>query len=138
MMQTRADEKNLVLKSVIPKELPPLKADRDKIKQVVLNLLSNAIEYNRPTGEVTLSAAAEAKEIKLVVSDTGPGIQETDLAHLFEKFYRAHATEKVTQGTGLGLAICKRIIEAHGGTIEVHSQIGLGTTFIVHIPLKAS
>jgi len=113
-----------------------LKADRDKIKQVIINLLSNAIKYNRPTGRITLSAEARPDELIIAVSDTGSGIRPLDLSHLFEKFYRARSAERITQGTGLGLAISKRIVEAHSGQIEVQSQVGEGTTFRVHLPLK--
>jgi signal transduction histidine kinase len=118
--------------------LPELNADKDKIKQVILNLLSNAIKYNYPQGRVELSARAGEAEIIIAVSDTGPGISEENLKHLFEKFYRVPGTEKLAVGTGLGLSICKRVVETHGGKIEVQSQVGKGTAFIVHLPLISS
>ncbi|HLE13301.1 MAG TPA: GAF domain-containing sensor histidine kinase [Anaerolineales bacterium] len=138
MEATRAAENKIRLRLEIPLDLPQLKADRDKIKQVLLNLLSNAIKYNCQHGEVLLRAEAGPKQITIEVSDTGPGMRESDLAHLFEKFFRAHATEGYAQGTGLGLVICKRIVEAHRGTIEVESQVGVGTTIRVHLPLNLS
>jgi signal transduction histidine kinase len=134
MMCSKAEVGGLELQLTPLDTLPPLKADRDKIKQVVLNLISNAIKYNRPNGQISISAESTEGEIMIVVSDTGSGIRETDLAHLFEKFYRARAAEKSTTGTGLGLAISKRIIEMHGGHIEVHTQVGQGTSFFVHLP----
>jgi signal transduction histidine kinase len=134
MMCSKAEVGGLELQLTTLDTLPPLKADRDKIKQVVLNLISNAIKYNRPNGQISISAESTEGEIMIVVSDTGSGIRETDLAHLFEKFYRARAAEKSTTGTGLGLAISKRIIEMHGGHIEVHTQVGQGTSFFVHLP----
>jgi signal transduction histidine kinase len=134
MMCSKAEVGGLELQLTTLDTLPPLKADRDKIKQVVLNLISNAIKYNRPNGQISISAESTEGEIMIVVSDTGSGIRETDLAHLFEKFYRARTAEKSTTGTGLGLAISKRIIEMHGGHIEVHTQVGQGTSFFVHLP----
>jgi signal transduction histidine kinase len=135
LMDTRMQESHLEMKLLIPEKLPPLKADRDKLKQVILNLLSNAIKYNCPDGEIKLSVEALINELVISISDTGRGIREADLAHLFEKFYRAQPTEKLATGTGLGLAISKQIVEAHGGKIEVQSQVGVGTTFLVHLPL---
>jgi two-component system phosphate regulon sensor histidine kinase PhoR len=134
-MDARVKENHLELRLSAPDYLPPLKADRDKIKQVILNLLSNAITYNCPNGQIQVSAEVQNRELLLSVSDTGRGIREADLAHLFEKFYRAQPTEKLASGTGLGLAISKQIIEAHGGKIEVKSQVKVGTTFLVHLPL---
>ncbi len=135
LMDTRMQESHLEMNLLIPEKLPPVKADRDKLKQVILNLLSNAIKYNCPEGEIKLSVEALINELVISISDTGRGIREADLAHLFEKFYRAQPTEKLASGTGLGLAISKQIVEAHGGKIEVQSQIGVGTTFQVHLPL---
>lgn len=137
LMRSRAEEKNLTLSGKID-ELPELNGDKDKIKQVVLNLLSNAIKYNFPQGSIVLTAEAGSGEITLSVSDTGPGISEEGLSHLFEKFYRVPGTEKIALGTGLGLSICKRIVETHGGKIEVQSQVNKGTTFIVHLPLVST
>jgi len=135
IMRGRAEEKDLTLAGIIDDDLPELNGDKDKIKQVVLNLLSNAIKYNYPQGSVDLSAKENDGEIVLSVSDTGPGISQENLKHLFEKFYRVPGTEKLAMGTGLGLSICKQIVEAHGGNIEIQSQVVKGTTFIVHLPL---
>jgi signal transduction histidine kinase len=137
VMNSRATEKGLTLKLNIKKPLPPLKADRDKIKQVVLNLLSNAIKYNNPGGKITLSAHTLRDELVLSVSDSGTGIPAESIPHLFEKFYRAPGSEMMASGTGLGLTISKRIVEAHGGRIEVDSQLGVGPTFTVYLPFKA-
>jgi two-component system sensor histidine kinase ResE len=136
LMDARVKENHLEMCLSIPENLPLLKADRDKLKQVILNLLSNAIKYNCPNGKITLSAEALTADMVISISDTGRGIRKADLAHLFEKFYRAQPTEKLASGTGLGLAISKQIIEAHGGKIEVNSQVGVGTTFLVHLPLR--
>ncbi len=137
MMKSRAGEKGISLNVEIQESLPLLAADRNKIKQVVLNLLSNAIKYNRPAGLITLAATSNRKEITIAVTDTGLGILPDAQLHLFEKFYRAPGSENQVQGTGLGLAICKRIVEAHQGSIEVQSLVGEGTTITIHLPLKA-
>jgi signal transduction histidine kinase len=138
LMQNKAAEKNLRLNLYVPNELPTFKGDQDKIKQVVLNLISNAVNYNKPSGTITVSGNSYPDKLVISVGDTGPGIRRTDIAHLFDKFYRSQATENSVQGTGLGLAICKKIVEAHNGRIEVQSEVGIGTTFSVHLPLKSS
>jgi signal transduction histidine kinase len=138
LMQNKAAEKNLRLNLYVPNELPTFKGDQDKIKQVVLNLISNAVNYNKPSGTITVTGNSYPDELVISVGDTGPGIRRTDIAYLFDKFYRSQATENSVQGTGLGLAICKKIVEAHNGRIEVQSEVGIGTTFSVHLPLKSS
>lgn len=138
IMQTKAEENSLHLKLEIPRDLPTIKGDRDKIKQVVLNLISNAVNYNKPSGSITVTAYSSLNELVISVNDTGPGIRQAEIAHLFEKFYRSQATEKTVQGTGLGLAICQKIVEAHNGRINVQSEVGVGTTFSVHLPLNVS
>jgi signal transduction histidine kinase len=137
-MKDKATEKNLRLNLYIPNELPQVKGDRDKIKQVVLNLISNAVNYNKPSGTITVAGHRQQNELLISVNDTGPGIRKADMVHLFDKFYRSQATEASVQGTGLGLAICKKIVEAHNGHIDVQSEIGVGTTFSVHLPLTGS
>jgi signal transduction histidine kinase len=118
----------------VPEKLPDLTGDPDKLKQVFLNLLSNAVKYNRESGRITLEARAEDDTVIISVTDTGPGIPEESLTHIFEKFYRVPGTEKMAQGTGLGLSIVQKIVGAHGGKIDVTSTPGEGTTFSVHLP----
>jgi Osmosensitive K+ channel histidine kinase len=134
VMASRATEDNIQIRVESPEGLPLLEADRDKIKQVLLNLLSNAIKYNRPNGTVMLRAEASEKEITLFVQDTGLGIPDESLPHLFQKFFRVREHESRVAGTGLGLSICKQIIHGHGGRIEVKSKIGVGTIFLVFLP----
>lgn len=136
IMQSKADENYISIKVEVPADFPPVEADRDKLKQVVLNLVSNAIKYNCPRGKVALRAEQGAECWMLSVSDTGLGIPKSALPHLFEKFYRAHASETKVPGTGLGLSICKQIVSGHGGSISVASKPGKGTTFTIHIPYK--
>jgi signal transduction histidine kinase len=134
VMSSKAIEDNIQLRVESPEGLPVVEADRDKIKQVLLNLLSNAIKYNRPNGTVMLRAEARETETAIFVQDTGIGIPEEALPHLFEKFYRVREHEGKTSGTGLGLSICKQIIYGHGGRIEVKSKPGVGTAFILYLP----
>ncbi len=134
VMASKAMENNIQIRVESPEELPLLDADRDKIKQVLLNLLSNAIKYNRPNGTVMLRTEVLGKEIVMYIQDTGLGIPDESLPHLFEKFFRVREHETRAAGTGLGLSICKQIISGHGGRIEVKSKIGVGTVFSVFLP----
>ena len=134
VMNSKADEEKLHIEIETPDKMPALEADRDKIKQVVLNLLSNAIKYNRPEGSITLRGDFSATEVLVAVQDTGIGIPEDALPHLFQKFYRVRENEMKATGTGLGLSICKQIVQGHGGRMEVKSKIGVGTAFTVRLP----
>ena len=134
IMQGKADEDAVTIKIESPADFPQVEADRDKLKQVVLNLLSNAIKYNCPNGSVTMTASMGDQDWTLAVLDTGLGIPEKSLPHLFQKFYRVGASESKVSGTGLGLSICKQIVSVHGGSIEVESKLGKGTVFTIHLP----
>jgi signal transduction histidine kinase len=133
-MQGTADEELITIEIKIPSVFPQVEADRDKFKQVVLNLLSNAIKYNRPNGSVIMMVSMGDQDWTLSIRDTGMGIPEKSRPHLFQKFYRVHASEGKVSGTGLGLSICKQIVSGHGGSIEVESKVGEGTVFIIHMP----
>lgn len=134
VMASKAVADNIQIRVESPEGSPVLEADRDRIKQVLLNLLSNAIKYNRQNGTVLLHAEVLESELVIYVQDTGIGIPEEALPHLFQKFYRIHEHESRAAGTGLGLSICKQIVHAHGGRIEVKSKIGVGTVFTVFLP----
>jgi signal transduction histidine kinase len=134
VMSSKAMEENIQIRVESPDGSPMIEADRDKIKQVVLNLLSNAIKYNRPNGTVMLHADSNETEMRINIQDTGVGIPDEALPHLFEKFYRVRDNEARVSGTGLGLSICKQIVHGHGGRVEVKSKIGVGTVFTVVIP----
>ena len=111
--------------------------DAGRLGQVVTNLLSNAMQYNRPGGTVPVRLAATAGAAVLTVADTGCGIPEEDRPHLFERFYRVDkARSRASGGNGLGLAICKSIVEAHGGTIGFSSEVDRGSTFWVRLPAE--
>lgn len=115
----------------------PCSGDPDRLTQLITNLLTNAIHYNREGGTVQISTGPERGGAKLAVADTGQGIAPEDLPHIFERFYRADKARARSEGRfGLGLAICKAIVQAHGGTIEVSSQPGQGSVFTVWLPAQ--
>lgn len=119
------------------KTLPLILCDRDKIKQVLSNLVSNAIKYSPEGGEIKIDAFLEKGQVKVCVEDQGLGIPEDVRDKLFTKFYRVDNDDRrKIGGTGLGLAICKEIIRAHGGEIGVHSTYGYGSTFYFSLPLS--
>jgi len=111
--------------------------DRDRLKQVFINLVANAIQYTPQGGEVFLSLERIGEQARIICRDTGPGIPAEDLPHIFERFYRAEKsrTRGRTTGFGLGLSIANWIVERHGGRIEVDSKEGRGTTFAIWLPL---
>jgi PAS domain S-box-containing protein len=112
-----------------------VKADYDRIKQVLVNLLENAVRYSKESGTITVSVREQDHEVSIAVSDTGPGIKKEDIPKVFDKFFRSKTARKITRkGTGLGLTIAKNIVEAHGGKIWVQSREGQGSTFIFSLP----
>ncbi len=136
MMRFKAEEKKHTLELQVPPDLPNLIADRNKIKQVVINLVSNSIKYTPAGGKIVVSAEHVGGEVIIRITDNGHGIPPEAIPHIFEKFYRVPLLERVATGTGLGLSICKKIIETHGGAIEITSQLNEGTTVSIHLPLK--
>lgn len=136
LMLGKADEKDQELNLEMADEIPPVSGDRDKLKQVVHNLLSNAIKYTPAGGKIILSAENTQDEVIIRVSDTGVGIPSENISRIFEKFFRVPGSEQTVKGTGLGLSICKRIVRAHKGQIDVVSEVNVGTTVTVHLPIR--
>ncbi|MCO5170026.1 MAG: PAS domain S-box protein [Planctomycetes bacterium] len=125
---------SLDLRVEAPPDLPDVRADRDRLLQVLENLVGNAIKFTPPGGRITLGAAPGAGEVRLRVSDTGGGIAADDLPHVFDRFWQARRTDR--GGAGLGLAIVRGIVEAHGGRVEVESAPGRGSTFSFTVPVE--
>ena len=126
----------MALKVEAIEELPPLQIDRERMVQVLANLVTNALRYTSTGGAVTLKAQRHDGRMQLAVADTGSGIPQDHLDNIFERFYRVDQSRQESQSeSGLGLAIAKSIVEAHRGTIAAESQVGKGTVMTVTLPL---
>jgi len=131
----RTDDAGVTLTVDLPPRLPPVKADADRTIQVLTNLLDNALKHTPRGGQVVVSAAERRGHVLLSVADTGPGIPEAELPHIFDRFYKVDkARSSARGGAGLGLAIAKRLVEAQGGIIMVESQEGRGARFVIALP----
>lgn len=137
--QLRAEAKGLEIAFEPAQSLPNVWADPRQLNQVTNNLVGNAVSYTQKGSiQVSTHFDPQAQQIRLQVKDTGIGIDPEDIPHVFERFYRgAQASQSDIRGSGLGLSITKEIIEQHNGRIEVHSQVGSGTTFTVYLPASA-
>lgn len=133
-MAVQAERGGLQLTVVCPDDLPAVRADADRIEQVLINLLHNAIKFTPSGGEITASARQEGGWIQFSVRDTGVGIQPEDLPRVFERFYKADQSRS-GGGTGLGLSIARHTVEAHGGRIWAESVPGEGSTFSFTLPM---
>lgn len=130
-----AARKNLVIRVEPFHDIPPVRGHRGRLKQVLTNLLDNAVKFTGEGGTVRLSASARVGRVELVVEDNGVGIPPEDLPRVFDRFYRADkARSRESGGAGLGLAIAKSIVESHAGTLSVDSQPGRGSRFRVSLP----
>lgn len=131
-----AKNKNVDFTVDVQSDLPAVYVDADRIVQVLLNVLHNALAYTGKGGRVALSAAGKGQELVFSVQDTGTGISPADLPYVFERFYRSdRSRSRASGGSGLGLAIAKGIVEAHGGRIWVESEVGSGSTFAFSLPV---
>lgn len=135
-MEMEAMARHQVLNCYVMGDIPLIEADYGRLEQVVFNLVGNAIKYTPENGKVTVYVGKIYNEVYFKVTDTGIGIPENDLPRIFERFYRVDkARSREMGGTGLGLAIAKEIVEAHGGTIAITSQVDHGTEITVRIPI---
>ncbi len=134
-MRSQTEGRDQTLRHEIEPGLPQVNVDRDRIRQVLVNLLTNAHEYSPAGASIEVAARQQDSTVELAVSDDGPGMAADQLEHIFERFTRGDAglTQHVG-GTGLGLAISKSLVELHGGTIEAESAQGVGSTFRVRLP----
>lgn len=129
--------KNIELAQEVPKDLPPIMADRSQIERVFINLLGNAVKFTPQDGKITIRLSIKANVIQVDISDTGIGIPLDALKRVFEEFYRVdNEINQQAKGTGLGLALVKNIIEAHQGKIWAESKLGQGSTFSFTLPVK--
>jgi len=134
-MQLQAERAGLGLRVECPNDLPKVKIDSQRLEQVLVNLIHNAVKFTRPGGEVVLGAESGEGLVRFAVRDTGIGIPLEDVSRIFERFYRVDKS-RTGSGTGLGLSIAKHIVEAHGGKIWAESLEGRGSTFNFSIPLN--
>ncbi len=134
LWRAAAVAKQLQWHITVPSDLPTINADPDRLAQALGNLLNNAIQYTPAAGTVSVTAGAEAETVWIRVSDTGPGIAPDSLSRIFERFYRGQTGRRFPQGMGLGLAIARDLVTAHGGRIEVESQLSVGSRFTLWLP----
>jgi len=130
-----AARQQVTLSTEPAEDLPIINGDKDRIRQTLVNLIHNAIKFNRPGGSVKIATQSDKNIATVSIFDTGVGIAREDLPHVFERFYKADKARS-TGGSGLGLAIAKHTIQAHGGTIRVQSEEGKGSTFSFSLPVN--
>jgi two-component system phosphate regulon sensor histidine kinase PhoR len=135
IIRVKADAGGVRLEARLPAELPAVQADRDRLAQILINLVDNAVKYTPPGGEVAVEATAGEGLVEVAVRDTGVGIPPADLPRITERFYRVdRARSRELGGTGLGLAIVKHLVAAHGGALVIESRPGEGTRVRVTLP----
>ena len=134
-MEGQASGQGLTLTCTLPEEMPQVLGDAERIQQVIINIITNAIKYNKPQGSIAITGGVEGDQVFLRVEDTGIGVPKADLERLFERFYRVDkARSRESGGTGLGLAIAKQIVESHGGHIGFESEYGKGSVVTLYLP----
>jgi two-component system phosphate regulon sensor histidine kinase PhoR len=134
----KANRKEITLEITVPPQLPAVRGDAALLRDVLQNLLDNAIQYTPPRGHISVAASAGPREAVITVADTGIGIPLSDSERIFERFYRVDAARsREAGGTGLGLSIAKHIVEAHGGKLWVESTVGQGSKFSFSLPLDS-
>lgn len=135
-MRAQTEGARQLLTQQVEPDLPSIEVEADRIRQILVNLLTNAHEYSPEGASIEVTARVVDADVEIAVTDNGPGIPETQLEHIFERFVRGDAglTQRVG-GTGLGLAISKSLVELHGGTLAVESAVGIGSTFSFRLPI---
>ena len=139
--QVRAQAKGQKLRCQMADDVPQITADSTRLYQALGNLVDNAIKYTPQEGRIEVEASREGAGVRVDVRDNGPGIPKKYLPFIFDKFYRVQRENGVSieeKGSGLGLALVYAIVEAHGGTVSVSSQVGQGTTFTMWLPLEVA
>ena len=138
LVRERASRRGIRLGSTLDESLGMLRGDERKVKQVLLNLLSNALKFTPEGGRIDVRAAVNGDAVEISVADTGVGIAPEDQGAIFEEFRQVGAADRKVEGTGLGLALARKFIELHGGRIWVDSQVGQGSTFTFTLPMRAA
>lgn len=139
LLELEFKKKNISIVTTIEKDLPSIKADQNEITRIITNLLSNAIKYNKENGKIFVEALIRKNYVSIIIKDTGIGMMPEETAKLFNEFYRAkNEKTRGISGTGLGLTIVKRIVDSYHGKIEVESEYGNGTTFIINLPINTN
>jgi signal transduction histidine kinase len=136
LVRERAGRRGIALEHSVDERLGEIRGDERKVKQVLLNLLSNALKFTPEGGRVEVRAGMVDGMAEIAVTDTGVGIAPEDQEKVFEEFRQVGTVEKKAEGTGLGLTLCRKFIELHGGRIWVKSQVGVGSTFTFTIPVR--
>jgi len=135
----QAQEKGVALK-VDAQPVPLIFGDYDRLSQALANLVDNALAHTEEGGEVRLRSRPSSTDgVEIMIQDTGSGIPQEELNRIFERFYqvdKSRATSSSRRSSGLGLSIVKELVEAHGGRIEANSQVGLGSTFTIYLPIN--
>jgi two-component system phosphate regulon sensor histidine kinase PhoR len=132
-MKPLAERQHVTLSRQVSPDLPSVTMDRDRIRQTIINLVHNALKFNKPGGKVTITTGYDTKSVSLTVADTGIGISRENLPHIFERFFKADRA-RAGGGSGLGLAIAKHTVQVHGGEIHAQSEEGQGSTFTFTLP----
>lgn len=139
MLDGEIKNNNLTLTTDIESDLQNISGDRDKIEQVLINIVTNSIKYTKSGGRIHIEANNSIDYVEISVTDSGVGIPEEDLPRIFERFYRVEKSRSTgAGGTGLGLAIAKEIVDAHGGKVDISSKVGVGTRITVILPIKSN
>ena len=136
LVRERASRRGIMLGSTIDQRLGMISGDERKVKQVLLNLLSNALKFTPEGGQIDVAARLHDDRAEVSVADTGIGIALTDQDTVFEEFRQVGTADKKAEGTGLGLTLSRKFIELHGGKIWVQSELGRGSTFTFTLPVR--